>query len=559
MASYIKIKRYLDNFYKQVDIGERNASHNIFYQFNDLIINNNTHFYILCQKSFGNGDILNGIKTYMILKKYFTNVFLLIKNSKDYESTYKMTKGNIKITTLQSLYFMYDLKQKKQIQKIFIACALPVYTERFNNIPGPKRYLFIDEYNGWRIQYMENDDKKSENNKIIENDNENQSNSDNSNNSDSEDSNDSENSDVELKENHKCNKLECEQCLKNEHYVSYGMWKKIKSQPEDFKSYYISSGFGKTENSIPTIGVHIMEEHFETISNDLVKFYLEKIKGDKFYFAYFSTIRKKKDKSFVFLQRFYETIIGLNNGKSTNIIIVDSRGYLYRNNKISFVKDDTVEFHENGCFIINKINNTKILYLNYLCHTDMIGLMKLSEPLILLSGDQSFIEGISLQLMKTTKIIFYQIQSWKLNLIQQFMKISENILPPDSILLHLQKIIYNYEPDTVFPTAAVVSMISENIEVLIKESALVYKYILCQYNIQNILVSLCLRIMYEDNTTIEMINNMLYLYHNNKCFKNEYYKLITYINDKHVVKSFKRKISEKKKAKFVSNKKIKLV
>ncbi|XWV24749.1 putative ORFan [Tupanvirus deep ocean] len=543
MSSYTKIKRYLDNFYKQFDVNERNTIHNIFYQQNDLVNNNETHFYVLCQKSFGNGDIVNGIKTYKILQKYFKNIYLLVKDDKDYQSTYEISKGEFKITTLSSLNFIYDIGETKQIKKIFIACALPVYRERFDNIPGPKRFLFIDEYNGWRIEYLKDKKNRSVNDDISKSAD------------DSSDDSDDENK-------HVCNKFNCKKCLKTEHYIQYAINKKIEPQDDSMKFYFVSSGFGKTEKNIPTIGVHIMEEPFKDFSNDLVKFYFKRIGNEKFYFAYFSTISKKKDASFTYLKRFYETIIGLNKGTSSNIIIVDASGYLYRNKKISFVKDDVVEFHERGCYIENKTNNTKILYVNYLSHDDMINLMRTSEPLILLSGDQSFIEGISLHISGVTKIIFYQIQSWKLNLIQQFMKISSDILPANSSLLNLQKIIYNCETESDFPIETVVSIISENYCELIKQSTLVYKHITNQYNIENILVSICFRLMYEDDNTIEIINQMIELYHNKKCFKNEYHKLITYINSKHTNTHSKRKTTDTKDVTLKNlspNKKIKLV
>ena len=62
MASYTNLNKLLDNYYAINPSSERNVVQSLFYQFADLKINNDkTHFIVVCQKSMGSGDIINGI------------------------------------------------------------------------------------------------------------------------------------------------------------------------------------------------------------------------------------------------------------------------------------------------------------------------------------------------------------------------------------------------------------------------------------------------------------------------------------------------------------------
>jgi len=385
MANYNKTKILLKNFYTNKNLNsENNLSHTFFYQKDDLHCDiKNVYYFVVCQKSSGNGDLFNAIKTYFILKKYFTNVFVLVKKDDigDHIATMYPSK-NIRIVTIELLEkSCRDSIKIAASKKIFIMCALPMFKDRFNAIPKPKKYLFIDEYNGWRVRYVDtNIDTKTE---------------PDTNNQPSE-------TDIKCYKDRSHDKLECQKCLENEFNLVYRISPKLESPGNNF---CISSGIGITKHNMQTIGVHIMAKELYPTQNKFLKYFFKKIKHGKYYFIYFSCSEQKNDNTVFYLDRFFDVIQKLNENKGTNFIIIDPIKYLYAQNHIIFRSGDIVAFHDEGYYIQNTLSKNKFLYSDFIDHKDMLSLMKYSEPQIFLTGDQSFIEGISLFLQESTKII----------------------------------------------------------------------------------------------------------------------------------------------------------
>ena len=564
MSSYHRVKERLNNFFSKyvdnftiknnnykIDNITKICATSILYQHTDLIINNDIEIYVVCQKSFGCGDIINGIKTYNILNRYFKNVSILVKNEDDKESINKLCGKNntFKIYTFDGI----DKISKHHNLKIFISCALPIYSDRFKNIIGRKNFLFIDEYNGWRI-YL--DPRNAQ-----------EPSTDNKNDDISEEKSESD-SDECIKYNH--SPLVCKICLEKEHYQRFYASDQICNNQKikyiknngniDDNSYLASSGLGKIKNSMPALGVHIVKEEIGPIENTIINTFLDKT-NRYYYFAYFSIIENQPD-TINYLQLYINAMYMYNEEKTmrdyTNFVVLDPQKYLYKATSLFFTEGYTIKILNDAFIVKNNIKKIRMLYLTQVPHNEMISLIKDSQPFIFLSGDQSMVEGISLQLHGITKVIFYQLQSWKKKFIEEFRNISTKVLPPHSILIGFQKLIFcDNEKYLLYFLREVVNILKYHDENIIKQSAIVNKYIIKQYNIEDTIVSLVCRIIFQDNYLVGLTNLMIEKFLSEQDFRQEYYIFISYINDRAQSKE-KRKITNEgnpatKKIKLINN------
>lgn len=481
------------------------SCYHLFYNYDDLNVKPNVEIYVLCVKSCGMGDVINGIKTYNTVKKYFDNVSLLTVNAFNKTFIEKICKD------IHTIYILDELISITSCTKIFIMPCIPLYHERFNDIPGTKKFIFIDEYNGWRITLPKNTDSEADDDSINESDDD--------------------QCEKILLEDH--DRLECNKCLKKEHYIEYNISLSSDESEIDKDMYLITSGLGKTLSGIPTGGVHITTDFGpeSTFRDFLHRECLEEFYCfDKYYFVYFSTNQNENDSSLMYLERFYTIVTELNKEQYTNFVIIDPNSYLLKNNRkniVSFIVNDNIKICKLGMIIENDDRKTNILYRKDVKRTDMLSLMINSEPLIFLSGDQSFVEAICLQKINKTKIIFYQIHPWKENLIKEYGKITKKLLGVDAELVKLQKEIYN---EDIMDLGMVKSLLRNKLDTLIEQSNVVYEYIINNYDIEQTIISSILFMIYDDDNTLAMIKDMLNDYLNDNWFKKTFTKFVTYVN-----------------------------
>ena len=86
----------------------------------------------------------------------------------------------------------------------------------------------------------------------------------------------------------------------------------------------------------------------------------------------------------------------------------------------------------------------RVIFINQVCHEDFLRLMRLSQPEVLVSGDQSLTEALSMG-----KVILYQTQSWKINLVKQLQFITEVLLPNQIINSFMKQCYHTYNQDPV--------------------------------------------------------------------------------------------------------------
>lgn len=491
-----------DNEISACDMVIKSYASTVFYRDID-IHQDKIDIYILCKISYGKGDLVNSIKTYNILKNKFANTKLLVLSG-EYHQIMAAIKilypnCNFPIELFDHTYIDRGFYARADSIKVFIACALPVYFERFDAIPGPKRYIFFDEYNGWRIKIPDINGNIHKNGAKIEN-----------------------NCTAVHPENDKIN---CTVCRENEYYQSYEIDGCIPDNlgvPNPDHEWMVATGIGMVEDKIPAQGVHIMDEPIIDITNSTINDFIAKANGD-YHFAYLSMI-EGQNHSFKYLQIFMDSIKlyrhNINCNKLTYFIVLDSEKYMYREkNDILFKNGDVIEMFDNMCIVTNHVYKRCVLYLKKLRHNDMLYLMKNSHPYIFLSGDQSLVEGISLHRQSKTKVIFYQVQAWKTNLIQEFYKIGHKILPPGSNLEQLQFMIFG---NSYYCNYYSIAKLLENPEILIRESAQVYDYIIENFNLANTIPMIIKRAVYETKDIANITSKMVDKYIKSKDYRKEY-------------------------------------
>ena len=553
--SYYKTKELLDNFFSKYiecfsakddnfdihTIIRRNACIS-FYQNVDLP-KDNIEIYIVCQMSYGKGDVVNGIKTYNILNKVFPNTSLLVKDAKEANTIQKLYPKS----TYKILYFD-SIPKTVYSFKIFIACALPIYFERFDHIPGEKKYLFLDEYNGWRIK----SDVVFEEVRVTDGTDDDVS---------MDDTSDTikEKTTFEIPKickfkHQSINKLSCDTCLNNEYYQTYTINGNIDQYIWNNNTQWTAStGFGLIQNSIPALVIHIVEENVGPINddetNDEIHDFL-KLTNNNYYFAYLS-ISPGYEKTIVYLERYinlmrhYDKKIRKHD-EFTNFIVLDPTRYIYKEKtNLFFVNGDEVKIFDNKYIVENKKNMIRILYIKNIPHETMITLMRNSHPCIFLSGDQSMVEGISMHKQGFTKVIFYQIQKWKRNFTNEFHKIAKKILLVRSPLIALQKKIFSHE-DKFVSIYDLGNSLNSNMERLIRESGQVYDYIIENYNIADMLIPMVYRMIYENKDIAHLTDTMVDKFISGKDFKKEYYQFGKTLK---IIPQKKRKTNTKIKSK----------
>ena len=238
---------------------------------------------------------------------------------------------------------------------------------------------------------------------------------------------------------------QCENCDNNEISLNYPIDanERLTFEHKDYNTQYhanirlVSSGLGCTKEKVPCIGIHIYLGDIEPISNPSVKGFIKYIeiidKKIEYYFAYNSESLKDNNE---YLIKFIRIIAGCRDKGSlwTNFIII---GKDLHNTITESFENQSILYHRKlgkGHLYINEHLNIRIFNLESCSNANIVSLIYESELLIFLSGDQSFAEGIAAVLIKKPKVIFYQIQPWKITLIKQYFTLAHYFLSTTSAI-----------------------------------------------------------------------------------------------------------------------------
>ncbi len=151
----------------------------------------------------------------------------------------------------------------------------------------------------------------------------------------------------------------------------------------------------------------------------------------KIYFGYNSVGDTPKIAN-KYLDRFFQIIMEYekDNNEDFNFFIIErnkggTRDRFFTRNNIDGDEDRKIQYEKyyNGNFVSGYMSGKKtvrVFFLDSLPHNDMMWLLKRSERLVLVTGDQSTSEAIEFNKI----IVSYQIQSWKENLAEAFLQVA---------------------------------------------------------------------------------------------------------------------------------------
>ena len=174
----------------------------------------------------------------------------------------------------------------------------------------------------------------------------------------------------------------------------------------------------------------------------------------KLYYAYFA-IDDNNDT--FYLDRFLETMIKHEAGNSGDIsflVLFPDKKNLSLEERIralagglkgkmcdAGVQEIQVSNLNNADYLSLKVNSTgkivRLYFIERLSHHDVLLLMQASKRRVLVSGDQSLVEAISMD-----KIPFYQEQPWKKELTRQIKEVAKIVAGSDSVLSRFFKYVF---------------------------------------------------------------------------------------------------------------------
>lgn len=360
--------------------------------YSDIDLNTDSYNILIhCNKTYGYGDVSNAYKTKKIISKHFKNVFM--SSSKDDKISIEKFIGNSEV--------IYDIKDFEKTEHVYIViCALQVDLFVFKDYINLKGIIFVSEYNSSDIRISQYPIEKSTKRSI---------------------------------------RNFSFRGTSTFHYANDGSCMELRS---DFYNYYfnyfiipsneflaLSGGLGLNDYNVPTIGIHILEKDDLTSHLPLKKYKL------KYYFAYSSP---EGNNNVNMLENFVDLVVSYEKIKNESkhkfvIFVTVGHNYLLINNIINKYRIKVVKQYEKKFSLINKnvsvsqvfFNNIRknvlFLHIDKIDNHNMLKLMIHSNPMILLTGDQSLAEGISLTKFGRTKMIFYQLHDWKKRLFQEYI------------------------------------------------------------------------------------------------------------------------------------------
>jgi len=470
---------------------------------------------IIAKRYYGFGDIINCFKTFKFLHEHFKRVYIRVDNSDDYIFIMNIFQ-NYNMSLVNIIYGLHSLTMLSStyntMNTILIIPAIPSLaielrtTFKFCGFNGKIKTIYIDEYNGFRI----NDYQYKLSNKTMESyysfhdDHYKQLG----------DENDQYKSEYIM--------INTTQRLSN--FVSYSAglyatlitYLNVKTynqhndsnrtklfQFEDSDSDSDSDSDDETA-FVPALGIHFTSTVGKpTNINELNKLPIDlfSVKCDKilkltknYYFAYNSDGYYNSEINYGDLERWLDIIYSVDYGKSINVLIISTTFPLKLQQCNNFKR-----INENKWQCSNKNITFHIYQPGYFDHKTILYLTLISNDIIFFSGDQSFAEGISMHLHHKTKIIFYQLQPWKMNLVASFTVISQIIVEnSDHILNKLLQYIFKLPNEHNITSREIVNMLHNNKKELLKALSCVYDSIHKLYNIERNLCNIIKMISLED-------------------------------------------------------------
>ena len=246
--------------------------------------------------------------------------------------------------------------------------------------------------------------------------------------------------------------LEVHQMLKNRTmYVDeYNGWR-----ANDISTkYLIVPGFGLQDNQL-TSGINIYKNTEINIHKGF--------RNPNYYFGYISEEHAKTETLYKYLM--YIILLNKNSGKKIDIVLLipnpDIENIIFSLNKGIYCDVDSenlsssvpntskkitestpsellkLDIHFEGVYtpeidvvVIKDVsNNIQITIHKYMQHDMVLSRMKNSQEPILVTGDQSMSEAISLG-----KLFFYELQDWKIDLYKNFLDYCKFVLPRNTAL-----------------------------------------------------------------------------------------------------------------------------
>ncbi|AYV80703.1 MAG: putative ORFan [Harvfovirus sp.] len=276
----------------------------------------------------------------------------------------------------------------------------------------------------------------------------------------------------------------CRECIGAEHNLS-SLISKSACHIKDEKWVYDdlilaivgSAGIGLNQKKYPCMGIHLGIKLPDRVYDKKLISYLKFLPTTKFYFAYNSD---SAENNYSYLIKFIETIClsRWDPDRWIDIMIISRDCYL--------VPDNTIEYED---IILHEYQKIKLrIFINEsISHDDMIYMMAISQELIFVSGDQSFAEVIALYQLGIVKILFYQVQSWKMDLVKEYRNLVCHILKDKApILLKFVDLVFS----KTATSTTLINLIKEEKVVLIHQSGILYKKIIEIFNLEDGLVSL---------------------------------------------------------------------
>ncbi|AYV84072.1 MAG: putative ORFan [Hyperionvirus sp.] len=238
-----------------------------------------------------------------------------------------------------------------------------------------------------------------------------------------------------------------------------------------------SAGIGLNQHKYPCMGIHLeLTIPDELKDTKLISYrnYLKQTSADNFYFAYNSD---SAENNYSYLSKFIQTIClsRSNPDQWINLILISRDCYILSDNIIEF---EDIKLHE-----LQKVK-LRIFLNESISHNDMIYMIAVSQDLIFVSGDQSFAEVIALSRYGIIKILFYQVQSWKMDLVKQYRNLAHHILK-ELTLETFNAIVFTKTP--ISPI--LIDLIKNKKPQLLEQSGLIYKKIRQVFNFEDALIS----------------------------------------------------------------------
>jgi len=473
MSSYQSVLTELDLFFgKNTD--DQNTPLTLFYQYADIDIDNDVDFYLVYQSG-NNEDYYHHIaQLYTILDSHFNNVYFCAEP--DDQSVLNHFFPNAKILSSTDMHSKY-LEDNRAI-KIFIIFGRTQFSAK-PIISGDVRYIVLDDYDMNRIHFMTK--------KRIS------------------------------KKKRKLTYLNDDSLLLLPKDASirdkYGL---------RVPSVISTTGLWKNVHGVPTMGVFVAGHRLNKIKDFKQKHIKKFIGKQTYYVANFMNVdfSEPNINSFDFFLSVITTLTMP--GIVVKIIAIDPQEYLNQYLDNVYVEDIKIVNYYGDYLIYHW--QAKIQILAIKDTSEVISLTAFSGDYVFVSSARAMIDVISLEQNGVTKLIFFQKQTKWNKFISQYLRLAKYVCPNYKELWGLFGLIFSAnESDYVTDTA---NFILEKGIIILEQMSSFNRYVIEYHNIENNLISMCLRAIFENTETKTRSKEMLSLYLAQGDFESEYKKFV---------------------------------